>query len=69
MACAPLRLEGTQVEAFAVHPGGIQTSLQRHLTGFVGLLAHLLLAALAWLSWLPFVARLKSIPQVGFQTL
>ena len=62
------RLAGTQVEAFAVHPGGIQTGLQRHLTGIVGLLAHLLLAALAWLSWLPFVARLKSIPQVGFQT-
>jgi hypothetical protein len=47
-----------------VHPGGIQTSLQRHLTGIVGLLARLLLALL---SWLPFVARIKSIPQVGLQ--
>jgi hypothetical protein len=63
-ACAWLRLAGIQVEAFAVHPGGIQTSLQRHLTGIIGLLANVLLALLAWL---PFVARIKSIPQVGLQ--
>ena len=57
-----LRLAGTQVEAYAVHPGGIQTNLQRHLIGVVGLLANLLLALL---TWLPFVARIKSIPQVN----
>lgn len=48
-----------------MHPGGIHTSLQRHLTGIVGLLARLLLALL---SWLPF-PRIKSIPQVGRVTM
>jgi len=52
-------LEGTNVSAFALHPGGINTNLQRHLGPL-----------LKWIGWLVMTLALylpfgdiKTVPQ------
>lgn len=55
------RLEGTKVSAYSVHPGGIQTNLQRHMPFLLSWILGKVLALLTWLQ----VSGAKTIPQVG----